>query len=71
MPCCAWRSIAATVARRRVAGHRARVAEAEVDVLVSVDVDEARALRLGDEEREAAGPLRHPVHRDAREERAA
>ena len=31
-------------ARRRVAGHRAGVAEAEVDVLVAVDVGEVRAL---------------------------
>ena len=40
----------------RVAGHRAGVAEAEVDVLVAVDVDEARAVRLGGEDREAARP---------------
>ena len=32
---------------RPVAGHRARVAEAEVDVLVAVDVDDPRARRLG------------------------
>ena len=54
----------------RVAGHRAGVAEAEVDVLVAVDVAEARALRLVREHREAAGPARHPVHGHAAEQRA-
>ncbi len=56
---------------RRVAGHRAGVAEAEVDVLVAVDVDDPRACRLLDEDREAAGPARHPAHRDAEQERGA
>ena len=51
-----------------MAAHRARVAEAEVDVLVAVDVGEAAPARLGDEEREPAGPLGHPVHRDAGQE---
>ena len=54
--------------RGRVPAHRAGVAEAEVDVLVAVDVDEARALRLRDEDGEAARPLAHPVHRHAGEE---
>ena len=49
----------------RVPGHRARVAEREVDVLVAVDVDDAGAARLGVEERIAADPLRHPRHRHA------
>ena len=53
----------------RVPGHRARVAEAEVDVLEPVDVAEARALRLDREHREAAGPADHPVHRHAGEQR--
>ena len=53
----------------RVAGHRAGVAEAEVDVLVAVDVGEARALGLGREHGEAAGPAHHPVHRHAAEQR--
>ena len=56
---------------RRVPGHRARVAEAEVDVLVAVDVDDPRALRLLDEHREAARPASHPAHRDAEQERRA
>ncbi len=56
--------------RRRVARHRARVAEAEVDVLVPVHVDHARADRLGDEDGEAPGPARHPAHGNAAEERA-
>ena len=56
---------------RRVPGHRARVAEAQVDVLDSVDVGEAGAGRLGDEDRERARPLDHPVHRHTGQERAA
>ena len=51
--------------RRRVAGHRAGVAEAQVDVLVAVDVGEAGAGRPRDEDRERARPLDHPVHRHA------
>ena len=62
---------AATAAAGRMAGHRARVAQAEVDVLVPVDVAEPRPGRLLDEDRERARPLGHPVHRDAGEERAA
>ena len=54
----------------RMAGHRPGITEAQVDVLVSVDVAEPRAGRLVDEHREAARPLGHPVHRDAREERS-
>jgi hypothetical protein len=54
-----------------VAGHGAGVAEAEVDVLMPIDVAEARALGLGGEHREAAGPADHPVHRHAAEQVAA
>jgi hypothetical protein len=54
-----------------VPGHRAGVAEAEVDVLVAVDVDDPCAARLLDEHREPAGPARHPAHRDAEEKRRA
>ena len=36
----------------RVPGHRAGVAEAEVDVVVPVDVPEVRTGGLGDEHRE-------------------
>ena len=50
---------------RRVTGHRAGVAEREVDVLVAVDVGDAGAARLRVEERIAADPLRHPRHRNA------
>ncbi len=56
---------------RRVAAHRARVAEAEVDVLEPVDVPEAGAARLGRVDGEPAGPAGHPVHRHAAEERPA
>ncbi len=54
--------------RRGVAAHGARVAEAEVDDLVAVDVGEAAARSLLHEQREPARPLRHPVHRHAREQ---
>ena len=63
-------AITATVAGGRVPGHRAGVAEAEVDVLVAVDVDDARARRLGREDREPARPAGHPVHRHPAEQRA-
>jgi hypothetical protein len=56
---------------RRVPGHRAGVAEAEVDVLVAVNVDDPRSLRLLDEHGEPAGPARHPAHRHAEQERGA
>ena len=69
MPRGACAAIARRAGSRGVAGHRAGVAEAEVDVLVAVDVGEARALGLGREDREAAGPAHHPVHRHAAEQR--
>ena len=52
---------------RRVAGHGARVAEAEVEVPVAVHVAEVRALRVFDEEGESACPPHHPVHGHAAE----
>jgi hypothetical protein len=57
--------------RRRVAGHRAGVAEREVDVAVAVDVLDGRAARRRRVHRMAADPLRHPGHRHAAEQRAA
>ncbi len=45
--------------------HRTGVAEAEVDVLDAVDVDESRPGRLRDVDREGTGPPRHPGHRHA------
>ena len=53
---------------RAVAGHRAGVAEREVDVLVAVDVGDAVAARLVEVEREAAAPLGHPRHRHPAEQ---
>jgi len=53
---------------RRVAGHRAGVAEAEVDVVVAVDVDEMRAAGGFYEDGESAGPFVHPVHGNAAKE---
>ena len=49
--------------RRAVAGHRAGVAEAEVDVVVAVDAAEMGARGALDVRRERAGPLDHPGHR--------
>ena len=51
-----------------MARHRARVAKAEIDVFVTVDVDEMRAARFCHERWVGACPLHHPVHRDALEE---
>ena len=55
--------------RRRMAGHRPGVAEAEVGVDVAVDVDELRPLGALEEDREIPRPARHPVHRHAGEQR--
>ena len=54
---------------RRVAGHRAGVAEAEVDVAATVDIGEMGALRGFYEEWEWAGPFLHPVHGHPTEQR--
>ena len=51
-----------------VPGHRAGVAEAEVDELVAVDVGEPGPVGLGDEQREVARPAGHPRHRNAGEQ---
>ncbi len=53
----------------RVPGHRAGVAEAEVDVLDAVDVAEASALCLARKNGKAARPADHPVHRHTGQER--
>ncbi len=54
---------------RAVTRHRAGVAEAEVDVVMAVDAAEGCARRGLDERRERPGPLDHPGHGDAFEER--
>ncbi len=51
-----------------VPGHRARVAEREVDALVTVEIGDAVPLRRLETEREPAGPHPHPRHRDLPEE---
>src|ERR1700678_4207263 len=43
-------------------GQRAGVAEAETDLVVTVDVGEGGAAGFGDEDRKFAGPFFHPVH---------
>jgi hypothetical protein len=55
----------------RMAGHRPGVAEAEVDDLVAVDVDDAVAVRPLEEDRVAADPHLHPLHRHAADQVAA
>ena len=57
--------------RQRVAGHRPRVTQAEVDVLQAVDVGEASTRRLVEEHREGSGPASHPRHRHPGQQRAA
>ena len=56
---------------RGVARHRAGVAEAEVGVLVAVNIDDRGPVGALLVEREAAHPHRHPGHRDAAQEAAA
>jgi hypothetical protein len=51
-----------------VPGHRARVAEREVDVLVSVDVGHATSAGAVEIQREVARRLVHPRHRHATEQ---
>ena len=53
--------------RGGVPGHRGGVAEREVDVGVAVDVGDPVAAGAGLVEREPAGPLVHPGHRDPAE----
>src|SRR3954471_76683 len=48
-----------------MAGHRCRVAEAKIDVLVAVHVANMRPARFGYVERRAPGPRQHPRHRHA------
>ena len=55
--------------RGRMTRHRAGVAQAEVDVAATVDVDEVGIVSLVDEDRDTARPTLHPVHRDPADER--
>ena len=54
----------------RMAGHRAGIAEAEIDILVAVNVSEVRAVSFRNEDWKFAGPFFHPIHGYAAEERA-
>ena len=54
-----------------VAGHRAGIAEAQVDVVVAIRTDCVGARGRLEEERDRPRPLDHPVHRDAVEEALA
>ena len=61
---------ALTAAARGVAGHRPRVAQAQVEVAAAVHVLEVGALAARDEQREPARPADHPAHGHAGEQRA-
>ncbi len=52
-----------------VTGHGAGVAQAEIDVVMAVDTAEVGALGRRDVRRERSGPLDHPGHGHALEER--
>ena len=54
--------------RGRVAGHGAGVAQAEVNVIVTVHILEMRAVGFGNEDGKFAGPFFHPVHGYAAQE---
>src|SRR5439155_8552960 len=54
-----------------VTRHGPGVAQAQIEVAMSVHVGEVGALAAGHEEGEAAGPAHHPVHGHAFEQRAA
>jgi hypothetical protein len=56
--------------RRGMAGHAARITEAQVDELVAVDIPEAGAFGSIDEDGMIAGPAGHPVHRHPEQERS-
>jgi len=51
-----------------VPGHRAGVAQAEVDETVPVQIDQLGTARAVEVERKAAGPHPHPRHRHATEQ---
>ena len=53
---------------RRVTGHCPRIPEAEIDVLVAVDILEPGALGIRRENGERTRPLGHPRHWDAAEQ---
>lgn len=50
---------------RGMAGHGADIPEAEIVVIVAIDIGEVRAAGAGNEYREWTRPFRHPVHRHA------
>jgi hypothetical protein len=45
-----------------MAGHRAGIAEAEIEIAMAVRIGEMRPLPLHDENGEPSSPLGHPVH---------
>ena len=54
--------------RRGMPGHGSGVAQAEIDVAMSVDIKDFGAVSLAYERGECAGPLGHPIHGNAAEE---
>jgi len=57
--------------RSGMTGHGSGIAQAEVHVVMAVNAAESATASLVNEGRERAGPLGHPVHGDAPEQRAA
>ena len=54
-----------------MSGHGSGIAEAEIDVAMSVDIDDFGSVSFADERRKCSGPFGHPVHGHAAEERFA
>jgi len=50
---------------RGVAEHRAGIAETEIGIAASIDVDEMRALGCAHDDRKGRAPVVHPVHGNA------
>ena len=55
--------------RRGMPGHGSGVAQADINVAMSVDIDDFGAVSFTDERRECPGPFGHPVHGHAAKER--
>ena len=54
-----------------MSSHCTGVAETKIYIAVTVHVEQMRPLRLADKRRISAGPLHHPIHRDAGQQRLA
>jgi len=54
-----------------MSSHRARITEAEIDVMMAVNIEKVSALGFANEWRKGTCPLRHPVHRNTTQQRIA